>query len=315
MYKSIRYFTLLALFVLLMACEKEIGFRPKAQIPFLVMNSYLNPDSIIAVSLSKSISIAAKLTLDIVGDAEVNVYEDEQLLETLKFDAANRRYRGTGKPSVGKKYKITVAKNGFLPIDATTVIEPAPKVLAFSASKDPNSGKLIAALRFNDQEGVANFYRLVVKTESEFTELPEWADKSQNTSRSGWKGNTFYEYRSEVYSDDPILDWQKKRSTGGLLTDEPENLFIIFNDELIDGKDYSLSFSYYFSGAYGANSNKTIVYFQAISKELYRYLKTISVVANFGGSPIWEPVQVFSNVNNGGGILGSYNTEIVSSNF
>ena len=315
MYKSIRYFTVLALVVVLMACEKEIGFRTKAQIPFLVMNSYLNPDSIIAVSVSKSISVAAKLTLGIVDDAEVNVYEDEKLLETLKFDAANHQYRGTGKPSIGKKYKITVAKNGYLPIDATTVIEPAPKVLAFSAIKDPNSGKLIAALRFKDQEGVGNFYRLVVKIESEFTELPEWADKSQNTSSSGWKGNTFYEYRSEVYTDDPILDWQKKRSTGGLLTDEPENLFLIFNDELIDGKEYSLIFSYYFSGGYGDKSNKTMVYFQAISKDLYRYLKTISVVANFGGSPIWEPVQVFSNVNNGGGILGSYNTEIVSSNF
>ena len=37
------------------------------------------------------------------------------------------------------------------------------------------------------------------------------------------------------------------------------------------------------------------------------YLKSLSAQYYFGDDPLLEPIQVYSNVKNGGGILGGYN--------
>ena len=305
--KSIQFLTTLSFIFFFIACEKEIEFRPKYQRPFLVMNSYLNPDSIWKVSIDQSVSIMDKLISNFVTDAVVNVYEKETLIETLHYNSKTNKYDGTGKPLVGRVYKVTVMKNGFLPIEATTVIESAPEILNINITKDNNGNRASVNVTFKEKAGVKNFYRLVVANEDEFNDLPSWASNYHNTSSSGWIGKKFVNYLVDIRTNDPSLLWHNQSSSAGFFDDVPNNIFNIFNDELIEGKSYSLSFSYSLS-EYGEANNYTVIYLQAITEELHLYLKTLSAQYYFGDDPLLEPIQVYSNVKNGGGILGSYNS-------
>ncbi len=301
----LRYFTSLVFLGLIIACEKEIGFRPKDQHPFLVMNSYLCPDSAWNVSVSQSVSIMENLTENVVSDCEVKVYENETLVETLQFDAATKRYFGTGKPAAGKKYKITVAKNGFLPIEATSAIEPVIEILQCSIVKDTlNERRANATITFKDPAGVKNFYRLVVANVDEFAEKPSWA-ANNNSQSEPW---LYTNYSVGIGTNDPNLDWGNESSSAGFIDDVPNNIFDIFSDDLIEGKEYTLSFSYLLS-SYPEADNKTIIYLQSITEDLHKYLKTLSAQFYFGDDLLMEPIQVYSNVKNGGGILGSYNSD------
>ena len=305
MYKSIRYITAIVLILLFIACTKEIEFNPKNQSPFLVMNSYLDPDQVLAVSVSHSASIMEELTKNIVSDAVVKVYENETLLETLQFDAASSQYRGVRKPSVGKEYKVTVVKDGFLVIEATSVIKPAPEILKCTITKDNlNSRRANATIKFRDPAGVKNFYRLVVTNEDEFRDKPDWAQNDGNTPGAPW----VYANIAGVWSTDP--NWDNTSSSAGLFDDVPENIFNIFNDDLIDGKEYSLTFSYSLS-RYPEAENRTIISLQSITQDFHKYLKTFSAQYYYGDDFLLEPIQVYTNVKNGGGILGSYNSNKV----
>jgi len=319
MYKPIIYFAAVFLIPFLMACEKEIAYNHNNQSSFLVMNSFLNPDSVWSVSVTQSFSIMDNMSGYYVGDAEVKVYENEKFIETLKFDTVSWRYYGTGKPSVGKNYKITVAKNDFLPIEATSVIEPAPEILKCSIFKDTILGGTFATITFKDPPGIKNFYRLVVANVDEFDEKPLFYDNGYYGGGSGYGGGTgngkggwsgpgwiFTNYFVNLASSDPNL---KASSSVAFLDDVPDNIFNIFNDDLIDGKEYSLTFSFEPS-YYPEAKNETVIYLQAITEGLHKYFKTYAAQYYYGNDDLlMEPIQVYTNVKNGGGILGSFNSK------
>jgi len=319
MYKRITYFTAILLILFLMACEKEIGYNHKNQSTFLVMNSYLSPDSVFSVSVTQSFSIMENWGGVIVTDAEVKVYENEMFIETLKYDAVRWRYYGTSKPSVGKSYKITVAQNDLLPIEATSVIEPAPEILKGNIVKDSITGITNATITFKDPPGVKNFYRLVVANVDEFDEKPVWYNNDgygggpvhaggTGNGSGGWSGPgwIYTNYSVHITSNDPNLN---ASSAIDFLDDVPDNIFNIFNDDLIDGKEYSLTFSFYPS-FYPEAKNETIIYLQAINEGLHKYFKTYAAQYYYGNDDIlMEPIQVYTNVKNGAGILGSFNSK------
>jgi len=319
MYKPKIYFAAIFLIPFLMACEKEIAYNHNNQSSFLVMNCFLNPDSVCAVSVTQSFSIMDNMGGYYVGDAEVKVYENETFIETLKYDSKRIRYYGTHKPSVGKSYKITVAKNNFLPIEATSIIEPAPEILKCSIVKDTILGGVSATITFKDPPGVKNFYRLVVANVKEYDEEPDWYDNGGygggsnygsgiGNGSGGWSGPgwIYTNYFVHIASADPNLN---ASSSVAFLDDVPDNIFNIFNDDLIDGKEYTITFSY--DKSYDPEAkNTTVIYLQAITEDLHKYFKTYAAQYYYGNEDLlMEPIQVFTNVKNGGGILGSFNSK------
>jgi len=315
MFKLNQYLIAILLIPFLLACEKEIEYNHKNQSTFLVMNSYLNPDSVWSVSVTQSFSIMENWGGIIIVDAAVKVYENETLLETLKYDIVRRRYYGTGKPSVGKSYKITAARNDFSLIEATSVIEPAPAILKCSIVRDTITGSANATITFKDPPGLKNFYRLVVANVDEFDEKPIWYGNGDYgggsggaTGDGGWSGPgwIYTNYSVQIASTDPNLN---ASSSVAFLDDVPDNIFNIFNDDLIDGKEYSLTFSFNPS-YYPEAKNTTVIYLQSITEGLHKYFKTYAAQYYYGNEDIlMEPIQVYTNVKNGAGIVGGYNSK------
>jgi hypothetical protein len=89
----------------------------------------------------------------------------------------------------------------------------------------------------------------------------------------------------------------------------------VFSDDLINGKEYPLSFStnedvyeYLPKFDYGQRAaiKKVVnIYLQSISKDYYMYLKSRSA-AMAGTDFFSEQVQIHNNIVGGIGILGSY---------
>jgi len=98
------------------------------------------------------------------------------------------------------------------------------------------------------------------------------------------------------------------------------NRYFEFNDEIIDGKNYSLKFTVNMTSYEDLSGKKDtslvivnkpvkkemVVEITSISKSYYLFLKTTE--ASSGGTDIFtEPVQIHSNINGGIGIFGGYN--------
>lgn len=93
-----------------------------------------------------------------------------------------------------------------------------------------------------------------------------------------------------------------------------------FSDEIFDGKSYGLKFSTNFYNAFYKDNgnpkpnvdatpklvrNELVIQLHSVSESYYKYLKTKSVGTE-GFEMFSEPVQIFSNVKGGIGVLGSY---------
>lgn len=114
----------------------------------------------------------------------------------------------------------------------------------------------------------------------------------------------YWEYRNYIFSTDPVLS-----STGALdILDTESEANELFSDELINGKNYKLSFwtdSYrevHFDFGEYIEVNMVV---ENISKELYLYYSSREQYGLAIDNPFAEPVPVYSNVVGGLGIFGS----------
>jgi hypothetical protein len=95
---------------------------------------------------------------------------------------------------------------------------------------------------------------------------------------------------------------------------------LLWSDKYTDGKDIEIRFVYYYSYNYkkGIVANSDFIRFtfflQSINQDYYTYLKSLNMYYESGGSedPFSEPVVIFSNIENGYGIFGAYDTDTVT---
>ncbi|MEM1134991.1 MAG: DUF4249 domain-containing protein [Bacteroidota bacterium] len=78
--------------------------------------------------------------------------------------------------------------------------------------------------------------------------------------------------------------------------------FLLLNDVLFNGQNFKLNFK----AEIFSNSDELIFELKHISEDYYRYLLSIENYNFSDGNPFAEPVQVYSNVENGFGIVAAY---------
>jgi len=150
--------------------------------------------------------------------------------------------------------------------------------------------RMYLSLTFKDNPDITNYYRLVVYTRSYL----------------GSKVTTDY-----TFSFDDVVSGNSTGDEVGPPTSLSSNKFNVFSDELFNGKTYSLKFSIahnmniYLPGHNKPQPSKALfITLQSISKSYYLYLQTRSNIKT--NSFFAEPVQVYSNIDGGVGIIGGY---------
>lgn len=214
----------------------------------------------------------------------------------LNADTLDSRFVSECRPQVGDKVELFVSVDtvGYLSVRASAEIPPQQRIevvkhevvysenapMMFEGYEVPdNSGEdsiMRVTLKINDPANERNYYRLRVVG----------AGNKNATELFSCDDQLFY---------DPDL----VNKYGFII---PAYFSNVFNDDLIDGKEYTFTVE---SRKRKEPNARTIIELQSISSDLYYYIKSYMKyrIAEFDSFDV--PIGIYSNVENGWGILGA----------
>jgi hypothetical protein len=331
--KSIKiYLSILFTALLFASCEKEIEFKGEITDPLIVVNSYITPDSIISAHISESrFFLRDSVSFKNLENADVAVWVNGVYKEKM-IHIEKGTYKGTHIPSIGEIIKLVVKVPNKKDVYCEAKIEPQPLIVSIDTANiwtgvsysistygsSTNNGPTVwksdtmaiikghqinYKLRFKDNPNERNYYRLLVITNEFYKVL----DKNNN--------DTIIEIIDKNFNFTDVVSGNNSNSDPLDFGGGSYNEYNVFSDDLINGKEYPLSFStnedvyeYLPKFDYGQRAaiKKVVnIYLQSISKDYYMYLKSRSA-AMAGTDFFSEQVQIHNNIVGGIGILGSY---------
>jgi len=303
----------------LFACETEIPFDGTVTDEVLVVNCLACSDSVLQANISVSrFFLEDDGEFPTVTNATVALYVNGAFVENLTNSGLGL-YKSNFKPVEGDTVRLTVSASGYEPVWAevgfpiatkgfqidSTITKTDTTALVESSGGYGYEVKLDTVgvtysythkyqIRFSDPPQESNFYRLIVR-----------------------EANTYLGYTNQNYLNnfDDIVFGTKKDNLEGIFTESEYDQYNIFSDELIDGKthtitlNYDQSFNYYYNrpeykDPTGKLERSITIDLQTISKSYYLYLKSLKALA-MADPFMSEPVQVYTNVQGGLGIMGS----------
>ncbi len=273
----------------------------------LIINSFFCPDSIWRVQVSVPDKVDNPTpVLPGFEAATVEIWEEGVSIGKLQH-IGKGNYTLNEKPKQGKKYKIQVSAEGYPPAAAESYV-PDSVVHVTGAGVDwnnaiPTTDPFIGVysvyplhIDFIEPKGEGNFYYLSFY----------YYDSCSNI-------NWLYpdRRRNFVAGNDPIIDPISKKIW-----------YILFNDEKIEGKSYSLSMYDNDGTKYDMKSvcnnppfrHNYIEYyadFQNVSPEMYRFISSYYIQAKNFTDPFAIYSNVYSNVKGGRGIFAGYTVKQV----
>ena len=292
------------------SCTKEIDFTVSEEEKRIVLNGLINPDSIIKINISKSLGVLEEDSIvHFISNAEVKLFEDALFVENLKHDSMGY-YNSTTYPKIGKKYKIVVSVSGLETAWAETII-PIPVEMTVieqfveitDTSFHDTLYKMVYAdviFSFTDPVAEENYYSFNFYSVISNIHISTVGHYNEDTDE-------YFEYEYLNYSEkkmqrlwgDTDNEMIYRNSVSGA------NLSQIFHDKIINGQQQVFEYYVY----YNTFELETIyLSFATVSKELYNYYDSEILYYNSEYNPFAEPVNVYSNVENGYGIFSSFAT-------
>ena len=316
--KTVFFFLLVCGFT---SCQKVIEFNGPITDPIVVVNSLVMPNAFIKAQLSQSRFFLNNDTVfTMIDTATVSLYVNGSMKEKLTH-TSNGTFVSMYKPVAGDSISLQVQVPGKNLITCSTSILPQTPVLSIDTSTVvtginspivsvtvPKTGsfplvdtigisvgrKMKLILKFYDDPVKLNYYRLVVYT------------KTYSVT------NVVTDY---TFSFDDVVSGNTTNDSIGPPSSLSTNKFNVFNDDLFNGNQYALKFSVTDNKAVYLPGKQTLITkrelyvdLQSISREYFLYLQTRSNARN--NNFFSEPVQVYSNIIGGIGILGTYTSNV-----
>lgn len=323
---------IIAIASILFSCRKVLNIDLKDNEKKIVMQSILMPDSIVKVNLSKSLGLLEDFdTIIFLNNAEVKIYEDNVLVENLKYNGFGD-YIGTKQLNKNKTYKILAQHPDFKEQAWAEVdfVEQVPiNNLSYQAEfqditqplydtmgnyiKD-TTYKIISALiikiTIDDPKDIDNFFLLSITQPLPITTFNEQTLKE----------DTVGYYEEPVSFTIKGIETDPEQNTGLSNT----NIIIlptIYLSNKINGKVFS---DLWFKNSTYTINAKISVYFDynkkindrrftyqinlySTPKDVFLFATSLSNYFSAQGSPFSEPVNVYSNVKGGFGFVSSIN--------
>lgn len=324
--KKLIYIIICTLF--LCSCEKEIDFNGELTDPRLVINSLVELDQPVSARIGKSVffldnesdfqcpdDLVATLyvngnlygIMDVVYDSMemhyYNIYYEDSI--AYKVD---KRFQSDYRPVVGDIIKITASAEGFEDVEGITSAMPTPvafqlvekTVLALDSyymdfggdSALYEYGYLDIYIEVTDPNpGQTDLFRLSIQSD-DFERIDEYYSSNYYVS---------HEFNDPIFGgsieSNDIIDI-------GDLDTRPEG---VFSDALFDGGSYRIKVPIYFNLTKFDTTDPDFfnvpITLEHLSKEYYYYLNTCDQGDAITGF-FAEPIQVYSNVTNGYGLVG-----------
>lgn len=303
--------------LLLFSCEKTIEFKGEETQPLLVVNSIVQPDSALVASVTNSVFFLSDNYIMPVENANVQLFVNNNFVE--KMQLYNERitdldyrpnvyynhsvYISDYKIKTGDKIRYEISAPNFDKVWAENTVPAVTEIISLDTVVEKITQKeqydenyyshynFNFSLKFKDNANEKNYYRLTVDAAYFYYD-------EENEPVVMRRSPYYFDSKDMIFNNDPLTNTDGEYHSNG---------YDIFSDDLINGKEYSLSFSFLTDYNVNANLNGNIFYIQlqSLSSEYYMYLRTLSSQNNEMGI-FAEPTQIFNNINGGIGILGAF---------
>lgn len=292
---------LLLIPVALFSCELVVDVDQPPFEPSIVVGSFIGPDTTVLVNLTEDRYVLENtFEFDPITGATVQLFEDDRLIGTLDEVAFNfpwdresnvPGYYGLDfRPEEGRHYRLEVSKDGFQSVQATDQLPvgaPRFEVLRVTESEFGDSE---FEIRIFDEPG--DDYYEVLAFISTLGRYVSYDGEGNILEDSTWRDDP---YAVSIYSENIAIE-------------EYNNA--IFNDRLFEGRTYDLEMEGYFSfsGDFYEYDLEPILTIEVrrLSEAYFNYVNSSALQDWVSGDPFAQPVQAYTNVENGRGVLGSY---------
>jgi len=322
--------------LLFTACREEVKFNDKNISSKMVVNSFVEADSIIIVTIAGSKPIpGVPSNFNWINDANIVLFVNDKETETLKtrsilpenndYDnyyyyeedyAPNVEYYSSTKAEIGKSYRLKITHPKYGETTCETSIPKPVQIISVdttytgSARYNHDINMVNVAIKFKDPANEANYYRLIA-----YIKRGEYVEEYYNDLIVDSSVVVSEQYPRV---NDPVIN-PEQEDANDFVFGSPGNPYNIFTDELIDGREYTVNFTISLN-----NHNRIegvdlfekgefehlMFILQSITPETYLFLKSSHLHHYYDGDLFAEPVQVFSNVENGLGIFGGQSNSV-----
>lgn len=321
------------LLILLTVISSLISCKNKNILPDdggkIVVNSLFSIDSVVGLQITKSIYILDSTDFPYVSSLKVKLYQNKTYIEDISalpepiirqnFYCMDTKinYRSNNFiPQVGNEYSIQIEQEGADVIIAKTKIPYPVQINSIDTvqtidenmeqNPDLTDIKYLCRISFTDPLSEENYYMLrVVKYYNEY--LPPFF--TEIIARQGFMS---------LKSDDPVVEEEIACGTF--------KYALLFSDLQFNGKEYTLSFLLDGNDLRRYKSNtpenvpseelafnlKFMLY--TLTKDYYLYMKSAAIYHRTANDPLFEPVNIHSNIQGGLGIFAgaSYSSDTLS---
>lgn len=289
-----KLFFLLSVSLIYISCEKVIPFEGDVNTPKLVINSVFESDSTFKVHVSSSRSVIDTSSFENIDDAVVTIKDvNGNVIEVLNH-VVNGFYKGQVLPEENTTYILEVNHPNYAKITASDSL-PSPIIINSvdtSTILDPiNGNRLRISMNFDDPENNQNYYLLETYSVNEYL-IVENLDT--------------IEYELDTTKQFMVLTDEVFQNGGSPWRDQG-----LFNDLLFNGQNKTLEIEIPNENWSGSEdgydwSYKTLtlrLYLHNITISYYYYRTSLELFQNASGNPFAQPVQVYSNIENGFGVF------------
>ncbi|NHE56628.1 DUF4249 domain-containing protein [Cyclobacterium plantarum] len=281
-----RFLMILGVVFVYSSCETTVDIDIPFEKPQVTVNSSLANNTFpkVRVTYSKHI-LDNNWEFEPIRDAEVKLIHQGETYP-LSFDEATGEYISLDHMiSEGNEYKIEVLVAGYEPVTATeiipTIVPIKNLVYQGQVQVDSWSSRDDIQLIFDDPAG-ENYYEISAHYYRTYT----YTDQEGNL--------VYYEENYPLYLEPKNPSYEKDFNTDGEL---------LIDDKLFDGAEAKIDL--FINGSYFTEEMDGEVSFtlKAVTRNYYLFHSTYGLQWWNDGDPFAQPVQVYSNISNGIGIV------------
>ncbi len=298
-----KYILLFLLTMITIGCEKRLEYQITNQAPKVVMYAFPMPDSTLSVHASYSTNILSSSNSKSIEDLKYNITVNDADVYSGTYPT-NQIWHS--EPALvgqsGNSYQLEYElPNGTIISSQTTVPHPI-KILnidttrsTYTTSDGIIENMLRCTLEIKDPEATKNYYQIRV----DYEETTLTGTPSSRTQTIPF-----------IKEDKVFLVRNDESSV--LLTEI--DLQGTFTDYLFNGKSYGIKLlipQKYLGNTSPTLSTKLVVHLYTLTPEYYHFIRSSIEETAFKDYPVFEPLNLFSNINNGIGVVAGLSVDTV----
>jgi hypothetical protein len=280
-----RFFVIAAaLAYTLLSCEKEIPLDAEQKEPRIVVNSIFGDGDTIYVHVSESRDVLYEGDLPNITTAVAKLQDVNGNLLGDFTHQGDGIYKLTNYlPVAGQTYHLVVTNSGFNQVDAQT---QTPTVITIDAIDTlRKNDEMNYSIKFSDEPSITNYYAVAIEQIS--------------IGDDGFGG--YYYYSDYFFETSEIFTQNGSADVDGT----KYGSVFLFSDATFNGGQCTFDASTYIP-VESTDSTIVVVSLLSLSEDYFKYKLTLEKYQETAGDPFAQPVQVYSNVENGFGIFGGY---------